>query len=386
MGDVVYMERQLSIENRQTLLELIRCGMDLCDECKGITGICFDEILRIALQQSLQSIVYRGLKKNGVAKNVLYNIEESRLKDTRQYVLQNDSLNRISDALTKDKIPHIPLKGAVIRKLYPEPEMRTCVDIDLLVHEKDLEKAIHTIEKTTDFKFRKRNYHDISMVNSSVHLELHFNIKENIENIDKLLDRVWDYAVSDIGYKFNLTPEFQIFHVIAHMSYHMVHGGLGIRPFLDLWLLRNKTSYNIEQLRQMCSDCKILVFYDKCCELVDSWMLKIPLSDNLKTFEDYVFNGGVYGNKENVEAYKQRYNRGFSYYFHRVFMSRKLLELEFPELKKRSYMLPIYQIKRWMRLFERQKRIDVNNEIKRVNSMNPEIIDSFDRLLTSLGL
>ena len=380
------MESYLSIDLQKTLLDLIRCGMDIDVQFSDISSENYDKLLRVSIQQSIQSIVHRGLKKVCAPTEVIKLFDEYRLKDTRLFVLQFDALNRICDALSEANIPYIPLKGAYIRQLYPEPEIRSCVDIDLLVREVDIEQAVTIIEKNTDFIKRKRNYHDISMVNASVHLELHFSIKENIESIDKLLDRVWDYAVLDDGYKYDLSPEFQVFHIIAHMSYHMVHGGLGIRPFLDLWLLRNKTIFNKELVRQMCAECNILIFYDKCCELVDSWMLNNSVPDNLKDLESYVFNSGVFGNAENAEASRQRYYRGFSYYFHRVFMSRKLLELEYPDLKDKTYLFPIYQIRRWMRLLNRQKRIDVSNEIKKVKAMNPETVDSFDRLLSNLGL
>ena len=115
-------------------------------------------------------------------------------------------------------------------------------------------------------------------------------------------------------------------------------------------------------------------------------MLNTPIPESLMNLEECVFNGGVFGNKENSDAVRQRKYRGISYYFHRVFMSRKLLELEYPELKSKPHYLPFFQIRRWMRLLSSQKRKQVSNEIKSINSMNRETVDSFDRLLSSLGL
>ena len=380
------MGRYLTTELREKLFTVIRSGLDIDNPPIQLADEDYDELLQIAKQQSIKPIVHRGLKTQGAPAEIVRTFDRERLKDTRQYIIQYDSLNKISAALNEAQIQFIPLKGAVLRHLYPAPELRTSVDIDVLVHEEDLERAVATIEKATDIKSKKRNYHDVSMVNPSGHLELHFSIKENMENIDKLLDHVWDSAVPANGYRYTLTPEFQVFHVIAHMSYHMVHGGLGIRPFLDLWLLRNKTSYDKETVRQMCSDCSILTFYEKCCGLVDSWMTGKPVSEELRALEDYTLNGGVFGSKETAMASKQRKHRGVSYLIRRVFMSRELLESEYPELKEKHYLLLICQMKRWLRLLNRQKRKQVRGEIKRVSTMNPETIDSFDMLLTSLGL
>ncbi len=97
-------------------------------------------------------------------------------------------------------------------------------------------------------------------------------------------------------------------------------------------------------------------------------------------------NGGVFGNAETALASKQREHRGFNYYFHRVFIKRSLLEIEFPELKGHPFLLPIYQMKRWLRLLNREKRKQVKKEISRVSEMDASTIDSFDKLLVSLGL
>ena len=345
-----------------------------------------EELAAFGKKQSILPIIYAGLKKMDLPKNLLKTVDSARNKDLHQFVLHNDALSKIETALNEEQIPYIPLKGSVLRNLYPAPVMRTSCDIDVLVHEEDIDRAVATIEQATDFTMRKRNYHDISLVNLVVHLELHFSIKENMENIDKLLSRVWDYAVLESGSRYKLTPEFQLFHVIAHMSYHMVHGGLGIRPFMDLWLLRTKTIYDEKVVQQMCADCSILTFYEKCCKLVNAWMAGEQVPDELEMLENYALNGGVFGNRENALASKQRKHRGFSYFVHRVFMSRELLLTEYPEITEKPYLLPICQVKRWLRLLNPQKRKQVKKEIDSVRTMKTDTIESFDELLVSLGL
>lgn len=369
------------------LFAVIRRGVKDDNAYLSLTEEDCRALLQIGRRQSISSILYRGLKGLDVPDDVRKGFDSARLQEIRQFVLQKDALEKISAALDAAQIPYIPLKGAVLRELYPAPEIRTSCDIDMLVHEEELDCAVAAIEAATEFKAEKRLYHDISMRSPTVHLELHFNIKENMDNIDRLLTHVWDYAGStETGWRYALTPEYQIFHVIAHMSYHMVHGGLGIRPFLDLWLLREKTQYDESALRAMCAECGILTFYEKACALTSAWMAGTPLEPDLTALEDYALNGGVFGNAENSLASSQREKRGFRYLLSRLFMKRSLLETEYPELKKKPYLMPLCQVKRWMRLANPQKRKRVRNEIKGVRTMSAETIDSFDKLLTSLGL
>ena len=52
---------------------------------------------------------------------------------------------QIKKTFNKEKISFVPLKGAIVRKYYDEPWYRTSCDIDILICEKDLEKAINAL-------------------------------------------------------------------------------------------------------------------------------------------------------------------------------------------------------------------------------------------------
>lgn len=376
----------MNSEIRNKLFDLIRAGLGQSGINLQLSDEDYSVLLEVGTRQGINPILHRGLLKTAGSSAAIEAFDRARLKDIGQMVHISDAIEKISAALNEADIPYIPLKGAVLRNLYPEKSLRTSCDIDFLVKEKDLAKAVESIEAKTKFKSRKRNYHDISMVAPSVHLELHFNIKENMENIDTLLGRVWEYAVPDEKSRYKLTPEFQIFHVIAHMSYHIVHGGLGIRPFLDLWLLRTKTEFDEETVRQMCFSCNILTFYEKCCELADAWMTGKPVRNDLVMLEEYSLKGGVFGSTEGVLASKQREHRSLSYIFHRVFLSKKLMETQYPELKKKPYLLPVCHVHRWMRLLDPKRRRRIKYETKLAMTLNPESIDAYDALLASLGL
>ena len=63
-----------------------------------------------------------------------------------------------------------------------------------------------------------------------------------------------------------------MFYILAHMSYHLLSGGLGIRPFLDLWLLERRTVFDREKLRTMCGEAGLLPFYETGLQLTKVWL------------------------------------------------------------------------------------------------------------------
>jgi len=365
------------------LMPIIRAALGVASVPPLLSEDDYDSLLHFGIQQSILPIMWKGLKELKLTDH-LSQFELPRLKDTRDYIIRNNAYNHISAALDNRGISYVPLKGSVIKDLYPEPWMRTSSDIDILVHENDLPSAISAIESSTDFVAGKRGFHDVSMQNSSVHLELHFSIKEGIDSIDQMLEKAWIYVRNtESGNVF--TPEFQIFHILAHMSYHLKKTGLGIRPFLDLWLLKERTVFSENEFRDMCDKSGLLTFYEKSCELLDSWMKAKEYTPEAKALEQFCLMGGVFGNAEIASAAALRQNMGVKYFFNRLFIRKSLLEEIYPELRNKPYLLLFFQMKRWLKLLDGDKRKKVIDELKGVRSIGKEQIDSFDKLLLSLG-
>ena len=312
----------LTVELRDKLFSVIRAGLDQNTELHVLSKTDCEELMKIGARQSILPIIHRGLKKAGAPSEVVKECDKVRLKDTRQYITQNDALQKIGVALDEAHIPYIPLKGAVLQQLYPAPELRTSCDIDVLVRDWDLDKTVYTLEHTTDFKPQKRAYHDISMISTNVHLELHFSIKEDLEAVDGLLSRAWDYAEPVRESRFTFTPEFQIYYVVAHMVHHFLDSGLGIRPFLDLWLLRNKTQFNEKIVQQMCVESGIETFYEACCDLANVWLENAEHNETTDMLEMFCGSGGVYGSRKFKYALRLRERRGWLYLFSRVLLPK----------------------------------------------------------------
>jgi hypothetical protein len=94
-----------------------------------------------------------------------------------KYENLNYEYGRLCKTLDEAKIPFIVLKGAVIRKYYPEPWMRSSCDIDILVKESDLERATEVVKTELGFTVTDKTHHDIQMYSpSGVMFELHFYI------------------------------------------------------------------------------------------------------------------------------------------------------------------------------------------------------------------
>ncbi|MBO4323241.1 MAG: nucleotidyltransferase family protein [Clostridia bacterium] len=290
--------------------------------------------------------------------------------------------------LINNGIKFVPLKGAIIRKLYPQPWMRTSCDIDILVGDNDFDRALACLKKDGFIVERDRNYHDVSLYYGDAHVELHFNICENMPQMDVVLSEIWDNVEQYNGCEYRESKEFFVFHHIAHMAYHIKAGGCGIRPFVDLWLLRNKNYYDEEKLKAFLDRSELTTFYERVIELIDVWFNGGKRSEKTANFEDYVISGGIYGNLKNkitmgVAASKKS---KLKYVFKSAFPGYKMMKILYPALEKHKVLLPFCYIHRIIKKLFGKNGVKVRGRFNSAKNYSETDINFAASLLDDLGI
>ncbi len=296
-------------------------------------------------------------------------------------------LKEICNAFDEEKIPYIPLKGSVIRPYYPEECMRTSCDIDILIKEEKLDAAIDILMQK-GFRLGKRNYHDVSLFSpNNTHLELHFNIQENIESLDVVLKDAWNYAMISHGSSYKFTKEFFLFHMFAHMSYHFLAGGCGIRPLMDIWIIEHKMGISYSQAKELLEKAGIYVFATEISNLVDVCFSDKPKDTFSDTLLSYIFDGGVYGSSQNKIAVKKENTKStLRYFMQRLFMPYRDMTIIFPVLKRLPLLLPFCWIIRIFKMMLGGKMQKSVAEIKTANKVSSNEIEKIKKMKDKLGL
>ena len=136
-----------------------------------------------------------------------------------------------------------------------------------------------------------------------------------------------------------------------HLAYHFVHGGYGIKPFMDMYVIKNNVAYDEETVRKYCRQCKIEDFYDNVLYLTEVWFEGKPHTDISLQMEEYVLKCGAYGTLENkVIVAQAKQGNKVKYFISRIFLPYDSLKVLYPVLKKHKYLLPIMQVRRWIGL------------------------------------
>lgn len=366
---------------------------------------CFIDLFRLSKKHDITPIVGNALNKCGAFEHLPVDIEESereaitkiKTKFDEQiftavyrYENINNELREIRRVLGEAKIPFIPLKGSVIRKYYPEPWQRTSCDIDVLVKEKDADKASKVLAERLQYKINEKGQHDVSLFSpSNIHVELHFKLMDiEFKQVSVLRD-IWNGGeITPVsGYKYRMSKELFLLYHIYHMAKHFVHGGCGLKPFIDLWIIKNKIGFDGGKAQKMLQESGLLAFYERSIDLMSVWFEGKPHNSVTQEMEDYILQGGVYGTLEQQLAMSQNKKGGkFRHLLSKIFLSYEQMKVYYPSVKKCPILFPFYQVRRWFRILFCGGRKAAINEIKLNQSLSEEKKQAAKNLIDELGL
>lgn len=283
-------------------------------------------------------------------------------------------------------IPYIPLKGFVIRPYYPKESMRKSCDLDFLVKEENLEASIHALEEN-GFTRGETSYHDVEMIApNKMRLELHFSIHGNMERIDTVLKDAWLYASPVQGSQWQFSKEFFLFHMYAHMSYHFVTGGCGIRSLMDIWVMEHKMGIAYPQAKDLLEKGGIYKFAAEFSDLAEVCFSDKPKNEFTDTLLSYILDGGAYGTLKNRIATRKSLSNTFVYTWKRLFLPYKFMVRQFPVLKKIPVLLPFCWIVRFGRLLFGGKKGKAVAEWKTVKELPADDMAAIQQMYKHLGL
>ncbi len=351
-------------------------------------------LYKISKEHDVVGIVAEAIFSSGLLpkESEMYaKFQKQQILSVYRYEKIDYELHRICDLFENKEINFIPLKGSVLRQYYPQSWLRTSCDIDLLINEYDVDRALKVLEKEIGCTNVVRGTHDVGLfTQSGVHIELHFTLVEDgkLLNAKSILNKVWDYAYLADGCNFHylLKDEMFYFYHIAHMAIHFQGGGCGIRPFIDLKIL-NQIPHDEEARFNLLSKGSLLLFREQVNKLAQVWFDNKSHDEETLRIEEYIIKSGVYGTSENYIATQQvqKGNR-FKYLMSRIWLPYNVLKYQYPSLNGKKFLLPIYEIRRWFKMLFGGRLKHSINEIKISRTISNEKSNEVNILLKQLGL
>jgi hypothetical protein len=376
-------------ETRDILMEILCHTVNLTSGDASfhdrLTNEAVTEVYKLARKHSLAQLVsrYVFLNELPLEPSLKVAMQKASIKTAYKHERMKYALSEICNTFDEEGIAYIPLKGSVLRSYYPEEDMRTSCDIDVLIHEEDLERAVRLLE-AKDYQGGERRYHDISLHSSNgTHLELHFNILENMDNLDAVLKDAWKHAKPVGGSRYAFSEEFFVFHMYAHMAYHFFSGGCGIRSLMDIWIMEHKMGVDFKCAEKLLKKAGIDIFAKEMSSIANRCFSDFDASDIVLS---YIWRGGVYGNKRNhIAVQKKMEGSTSSYILKRIFLPYRGMVVTYPILKKLSILLLFCWIHRGVKAIINGKSANMATEIACVNQISKDELAELTEIFMRLG-
>lgn len=343
-------------------------------------------VYRLARKHSLAHLVVRYAAEGGMVPE-----PELAARMQREDILRLYKHERMKYAFSEAcaafdaaRIDHIPLKGAVLRDFYPDESMRTSCDIDILVREEDLDRAVECLAGK-GWRVGERHFHDISLFSpNGTHLELHFSVMENIAALDAVLKDAWDYAQPKEGSRWEFRREFFVFHIYAHMAYHFLDGGCGIRSLLDIWVMEHRMGAAYPCAERLLKRAGLWRFASEISAAANRCFTEGDSSDPLL---DYIWRGGVYGTRQNrISLQTRTLGSTRAYLLRRIFPPLPSMVIGYPVLGRMPFLLPLCWVHRCFRAAFGRRAKRLRTELTAAGQVSGEELREANELLLRLGL
>ena len=345
----------------------------------NIETLDFTTIFHIAKAHDLTALVSQGLYQNGLFPQGEWgeSFKAAQIHALSRCARLDGERTLVCRTLTEANIQYVLLKGSVLKDFYPESYMRTQCDVDILVRKEALSQVEDLFITQLDFVHVETSNHDVAfMTPRGIRIELHYALlEEENERIDAMLANAWNHVIfrEDNPCHGEFSWEFFVFYHISHMEKHFLHGGCGIKPLIDLWLLNHKIGFDIKKAEALFAQCGLITFFRESMHLCQVWFAGAPHTTLTRAMEDYIFGAGVYGVLENEVAISQIKRGGkLGHMLSKIFLDYPTMKVYYPSLARVPFLFPFYQVVRWARLLFTKERNRVFGEINTNQTVNEE--------------
>jgi len=214
-------------------------------------------IVRRAETERLGALLYAVLSPLALPAPSRDRLRAAWLGARRQYLLGSQQLTRVLSAFEREGVPVIPLRGPTLADLlYRDPGLRPFTDLDLLVHEGNLARALsllsglgyHHMEAGLPLSHERTWRHAASFVAEApeeIPIDLHWGMVDypGLAPAAAITHQdLWDRAVrveGPYGVRWELCPEDLLITLALHWVIHHALSGLIWQLDLALVILRH---------------------------------------------------------------------------------------------------------------------------------------------------
>ena len=355
-----------------------------------------DAACRLVRAHQLTAMAYDGASRCGVDQShpAMQTLFQRYVKVMQISARQLQALEKLYAAFEGQGIVCLPLKGCIMKALYPKPELRIMGDADILIRTEQYEQIVPILQ-TLGFRRVQESDYDYSWENDALHLELHKSLfPPQDADFTRYFGTGWDFASTREGHRHAMSAADSFIYMFAHFAKHFRGAGVGCRQMTDLWVyLRAHPELDEAVLADRLEQLHLLRFYRNIRRTLAVWF-EGGAEDELTAFiTDYVFDSGCWGTSQNAalslgvrdQQTAGKSNERFAYIWRRLFPGVKRLYYDYPIVKKLPVLIPFA----WVHYLSQRilhNETGWGQHLKNISAVNQDNVNRQKKLLSDVGL
>lgn len=317
-----------------------------------------DPVIR---SQSLLPLVYQGAYHCGIPMDteLMQRYKNQYFRCLMRSEQQMRAVEAIYRAFEENGIDYLPLKGCILKELYPQPEMRIMGDADILIRVEQYDR-IRQILPELGYGEKGESHHELVWTSEKLYLELHKYLIAKVEkDFYPYFRDGWGLAVKQEGHRFALREEDVFVFLFTHMTKHYRASGIGARHILDLYVFR-RAYPGLEEtyIEKAMQKLHLLEFYCNIRRLLAVWFENAPSDEKTEFISSYILSGGNWGDLETRMRSDEVKRMGQSDKPNQrrlksitaaVFPPLEKLQYDYRILFKYPFLYPLFWVPRWIK-------------------------------------
>lgn len=366
-------EKTLEINDSfYTFLYLLMCGVEgKPPSSELLREMNMEDVYQISVYHTLSAMTYMILEKGQdiLEGEVFKNWKKEKDKAIRKNILLDRERERIFAFMEEQGIWHMPLKGIILKEMYPAFGMRQMADNDIL-YDSNFQKPLCIWMKEQGYKVIScgRGNHDVYEKKPVYNYEMHTALYGGEHNPVWITyyENIKEKLIADKKkkYSFHFTDEDFYIYIITHIYKHFAGSGTGIRSLLDvyIYLQAKEAIMNWDYINEELKKVQVSDFEGKVRHLSQKVFSK-ELQKLTKKEEEllkYFLYSGTYGTLENHVQHRlnQFETDKKGYIIKRLVPDEEFYKNYVPFVYEHKWSRPFFIIFRLVRgLFRKDRRI-----------------------------
>ncbi|WP_347490204.1 nucleotidyltransferase domain-containing protein [Desulfoscipio sp. XC116] len=346
----------------------------------------WEKLYQLSIWHGISNMAWYGIMKlipeHRSPQHILMKFKNEYKLGVAKEATQHIAVEQIIKVFEEHRISCLPLKGCLVKYLYPRPDMRQMADIDILIKD---EQAEQIKELLLDMGFTVKHQggnHDIYHRKPYMNLEMHRKLISDGSPYSAYLSKTWDRAglKPDCQYTYRLSDEDLYIYLIIHLTKHYIGGGTGIRSFMDICLYNRwyKQTMDWNYIWTELEKIGLREFAENIIGLCGVWFEGAESKGLYHEMADYILYSGVYGTKKHavIASMNIKTNNKYSIRIAKILYVLKLffpplntMKILYPFLETVPFLLPVSWVLRGIRclLFKRKHTLQMIHEVHSVS-------------------